>query len=446
MIKSRLLLCLDILYLLLLAGYIFAGMMLATFHGDEAMHIYMSKDFTTAFIEKDPLSLMTEPPYVYDSDRKQRIMNGSVTLYSIGLIAYFMELTIKDLPRAPGWNWALRYQPNVDAGHLPSSKLLVIGRIPSTFYLALSAIVLFLIGKQLTGRFLAYSASLLFVLNPIILLNGRRAMTEGANLCFGLLIILLAIIIAKKQQLKEPILKRWWLAFILVGALALASKHTAVIFIIAALFWIFVADLLSLPWRRLFISSAKLAGCGLAILLLFIIFSPALWNNPPERILNLISTRQQMVASQVQQQAKAGINSAANRLENIFKQPYIAEAIHFEVPHYGANETIIWQIKNYLASPYCGVQWGTGMGYPLTALAIIGLFVLFLPRFRPENLSRLNVYGLLGWLGPTGLVLLFTPLTWQRYYMILIPPTVLLTGIGLIAVSKLLLGLMVRGC
>jgi hypothetical protein len=74
----------DVGWLLLLILYVAAGMRLTPFHGDEAMHLYTSHDYATAFIYRQPQQLLVTPPYDIDSDSRLRLLNGSVMRYSVG--------------------------------------------------------------------------------------------------------------------------------------------------------------------------------------------------------------------------------------------------------------------------------------------------------------------------------------------------------------------------
>ena len=195
------------LWLILLAAYVFA--LPPTFHGDEAMQLYTSHDFTTAFVEHDPAALTTQPPYPPDSDQQLRLINGSINRYAIGLSWQLAGMTANDLPPRPGWAWALDYTTNAALGNLPTDAQLATARLPSTLFLALSIAVMFALGAQFGGRTTAYLASGLYALNPVILLNGRRAMQEGSMLFFGTLAILIAALISQsltRQEIHDPIL------------------------------------------------------------------------------------------------------------------------------------------------------------------------------------------------------------------------------------------------
>ncbi len=189
---------LDILWLLALGAFVFA--LPPTFHGDEPMQIYMSRDYATAFIDHNLTALETAPPYPIDSDQELRLINGSLNRYVIGLSWHLAGLSVNDLPPRPGWEWYADYATNVRTGYLPAPALLSAARFSSTLFLAFSIAVIFALGWQFRHRPLAYLVSGLYAINPVVLLNGRRAMQEGSLLFFGLLVILLAVLISKHHE------------------------------------------------------------------------------------------------------------------------------------------------------------------------------------------------------------------------------------------------------
>jgi len=223
----------DLLYVIALSAYIVAGVPFAPFHGDESMQIYMSRDFTIAFLDGRLGDLVTQPPYEIDSDAHLRLINGTVNRYTIGAAWRLAGYTANDLPPRPGWDWGLNYQQNVETNHRSGEGALNAARLPSAVFTALSVGIVFLLGSRLGGRPTAYIAAAIYALNPAILLNGRRALQEGSMLFFGLLTILVAVWMSRRDR--KPI---WsWGMLIGAGALTLASKHSGVVFVAGALGW-----------------------------------------------------------------------------------------------------------------------------------------------------------------------------------------------------------------
>lgn len=429
---------LDLLWLLLLGAFVFA--LSPTFHGDEPMQIYMSRDYATAFINHDPASLVTSPPYNIDTDSYLRLINGSVNRYAIGLSWQLAGLTANDLPPRPGWDWGLDYATNVSTGHMPSAALLATGRFSSMLFLALSIVVMFALGWQFAAphnRLLAYFVSGLYALNPVILLNGRRALQEGSTLFFGLLTILIAILISKRldasrrgdlpgRPYKTGISIGLWIALILAGGLTLASKYTGVIFVGGALGWIFLAELVHIRWRDLLLTTSKLIVAGVLTLLLFIALSPALWSDPPARLIDSLQERTQLLDIQVGGTGN-GAMSLAQRVQEIVVQPFMTAPQQYEVSFWGTFQAVNDDVARYMSSPFSGLQFGLIIGGLLTLLAGVGLVFSFRRDWR---------VGLLAWFGLTIASLLANPLPWQRYYLGLIPLATLLAGIGVYGLAR----------
>ncbi len=444
---------LDILWLLLLGAFVFA--IPPTFHGDEAMQIYMSRDYATAFIEHDPAALIAEPPYSIDTDPYLRLINGTINRYGIGLSWQIAGLGVNNLPPRPGWDWGLDYAANVSTGHMPPALLLAAARFSSTLFLALSVAVMFALGGQFGRRFnrpLAWFVSGLYTLNPVVLLNGRRALQEGSTLFFGLLMILIAVLIAKRsfnpyllvnsqrEGAPKPLSplaweRGWgeglkplglWLTLILAGGLTFASKYTGIIYVGAALGWIFLAEAVRLKGRDLLLTIGKLLLSGLLILLLFIGLSPALWSDPPARLVDSLEQRAQLLDIQVGG-TPDGAMPLSQRVQEIIVQPFMTTPQQYEISSWGTFQTVNEDVFRYLSSPFSGLQFGVIIGGLLTLLA--GGGILF-------SLRRDWRVGLLVWLGLTIASLMVNPLAWQRYYLGLIPVATLLAGVALEGLAR----------
>ena len=418
---------LDILWLLLLGAFVFA--IPPTFHGDEPMQIYMSRDYATAFINRDPDALVVDPPYSIDTDAYLRLINGTVNRYAIGLSWQIAGLTVNNLPPRPGWDWGLDYTTNVSTGHMPSAALLAVGRFSSTLFLALSVVVMFALGWQFAAphnRLLAYVVSGLYALNPVILLNGRRALQEGSTLFFGLLVILIAVLISKRRAENKSAPLYLWIALILAGGLTLASKYTGIVFVGGALGWIFLAEAVRLRWRDLLITTGKLIVCGVLCLLFFIALSPALWDDPPARLLDSLEQREQLLNIQVSSDSDAPM-PLLERVREIIVQPFMTAPQQYEVAFWATFPAVTDDVARYMGSPFSGLQFGVILGGVLTLLAGIGIVFCLHRDWRA---------GVFAWLGLTIASLLANPLPWQRYYLGLIPLVTLLAGIGLFGLLR----------
>ncbi len=432
---------LDAGWLLLLAIFILAGMTLTTFHGDEAMLIYMSHDYETAFIDHDPASLMVSPPYYIDDDPWLRILNGSVIRYAIGFSRQLAGLDRSTLPPRPGWDWGLSYDRDVETGHLPSEALLTAARLPSTLFLVISAWVMFGIGWQFGGRLPAYFISALYTVNPVILLNGRRAMMEGSLLCFGILTIWLAILISRGRNRWY-----WWGLFTLSAGLTIASKHSGIVYLGGAFGWIGLTELIRvirtltpgpspsgrgekrMALRDFGFTMVKLVVSLIATIAIAIALLPALWNDPAARFSDLIEQRAGLINIQVESDPLAP-TTIQQRIEGIITQPFLTPAQQFEVAFWAQAKAITDSVERYMASPLSGLQFGLVLGIPLTLLAGIGLIVA-LWRWKSWEI------GLVLWFAGTAASLLVNPLPWQRYSLALFPVATILAGLGLVSLIQ----------
>lgn len=425
----------DVLFVAALMLYALAGVPPTPFHGDEPMQIYMSEDYEVAILQGNAASLATHPPYSIDSDPQLRILNGSVHRYLVGLARQLAGIGSERLPPAPGWDWGLTYDRNVETGHRPPDDVLLTGRWSSAVLLALCAPLMYSFGWLIGKRPGAYLAAALFLLNPIVLLNGRRAMQEGALLFFGLAVVLTAAWIARKRAAQKPVSPLLWALLPLTGGLALASKHSTLPFIAGALAWISLGELTHFELRPFLKTAAVLIVSGLLIAGLFIAVSPALWDDPLARLGDLLRTRTTLLDIQINAEPLAP-TTLAQRAEGVISQPFLAPTQFFEMAIWETFEPITAEIERYFASGLTGLPSGGLIGGLLTGLMLAGMMINLLPSLRPSP-DWATAAGLFAWWGITALSLLVNPLPWQRYSLPLIAPAVLFVTIGVLGLWAL---------
>lgn len=409
----------------LLVVYVLAGTALTPFHGDEAMQLHSSGDFTTVFVERNPSALGIDIEDGRNSTTERRLLQGTVNSWAIGLTLHLAGYGPADLPPAPGWHWNLDYEENIALGMRPSEDLLLLTRQPSAWFFAMSVPVFFAIAWRYGGLLTACLAGALYTLHPALLLNGRRAMMEGPMLFFGLLTILCAQVIIRQGHAHR---RRWWLVLALVGGLALASKHSAVLFLAGALVWLWFTVLLRRNRRLLLKTTLRCAFAALLALAVFLMLSPALWPDPPGLLLRLLQTRSELVHVQVEQWQPGSLPmTAAERIEQLLVQPFLQGPMFHEVAHWSGLEVTKAETDAWLASPLSGWQPTTTVGLALSLLTLVGLAL---------TLRRPDRVGLPAWLALTLVALMFNPLPWQRYYLPLLPITILLAASGMAQLSE----------
>ena len=423
---KRFLLCAA--WLIGLAIFIIIGVPYTSYHGDETTQIYSSHDYATLFLKQDPQALLVEWPI--DNELEYlRIADSTTSRYTIGLAWHLAGYSEDDLPTA-NFNWGTGYAGNKALGLIPDQRLIIVMRLPSAIFLALSVIAVFGIGYCFGGLPMAFFVSGLYALNPIILLNGRRALQEGSLLCFGLFTVLIGIIISRRREQGKSIAFLWWIGLILCGALTLVSKNNGFIYIAAAFLWIFLPEMLRRGIRAFFTVGIRLAICGILLIGLFIALSPALWSNPLARIKDASAARISAMNGQMQDDAFEAPSTMSRRVEDIFSQPFIKPLAHSDGAYTNLDAEQHDLITAYDASPISGIHFGLLLGLPLTLLTILGFLSNFLPNVRPYRSFALSI-GLLTWLCINIGVLLWLPLPFQRYFLSLIPIYTLLVAIGL---------------
>jgi hypothetical protein len=423
---------LDAAFVLALMLYVLAGVPGVPFHGDEPMLIYMSRDLELAQAG-DWAALMQGPPYEIDQDNQLRILNGSVYRYLFGLVRQAAGFPAQALPPRPGWDWGLDYDTNVATDHLPPPALLLAARFTSAALLALSVPLMFALGWHVGGRPMAYAAAGLYALHPVLLLNGRRAVQEGAMLCFGLLTVLTAAVLVQRANRGQHT-ALLWPALVAAGALALASKHTGLIFVGSALAWVAASGIVPLRWKRLAGRAAGAALAGTLMLGGWIALSPALWSDPPTRLQDAADVRSNLLSLQVAFLTD-GPTTLAQRVASLATAPFLRPLQFYEAPPWAGFTPITDQIAQYMASPWPGYPMGGITGVLLSAALLVGLVTLWLPRSRPRP-DWAPVLGVTAWAGGGALALLVSPLDWQRYALPLLPPAVLLAAAGIVVIGR----------
>ncbi|MEQ8672348.1 MAG: phospholipid carrier-dependent glycosyltransferase [Aggregatilineales bacterium] len=428
----------DALWLILMAAYIIGGTAadanIVPFHGDESTTIWMSRDFDFIVNQRNLDLVRYQDPPLNETEQQLRFAAAPLTKYAFGLAWTLNGYSLQDINDQ--WVWGAGWDYNQQTGHMPSDDLLMIARWTSTLFLAGSMVVLFFIGRKLGGAPVAYLATLYYTLNPAILLNGRRAMLEGTTIFFGLLVVLAGLWLLQNRN---------WASALLLGfaaGCAVAAKHPN-IFIVVAVFVVCGGyavyqslsedetadpDEFSPPTigpsdpynliTLLFVS-------GIMSLLLFFALNPVLWDEPADRISDMIQARSDILNTQLD--VFGGYSDYGDQFAGFFRQVFIARPQYYEAPDWG--NFISAQIHQYEQTIWRGVSIGGGTvgGLIVFALVVYGFWILL-----KESSTRRSTRWIVGiW----GLVMfattaLITPLEWQRYYLSAMPAVALIGSLG----------------
>lgn len=409
----------DVFLLLALSAYILAGTALAPFHGDESTLIFMSHDYATQFLLGQPELLRYANPPLSPAEQELRLLNGTVAKYSIGLAWHLAGFSADDLNEQ--WDWGAGWEYNQANNHAPSAGLLRASRWPSALLLVTGLLALWLLAWRIGGRPAAWLTGLIYALHPALLLNGRRAMMEGSLIAFTALTALAAVGWLQAHGNRAWL---WTALFGLAAGLALASKHTALLAVVpvgaAALGWaLFEAR----HDRRAFAARGlQMALAAALAALVFYVLNPAWWGDPLARLPEVLRLRADLLAGQTA--AFGGYDGPLAALAGFLRQTFLPVPQYFEVA--GWDAWLAPQIAAYEASGLAGLTVSAVTALVTLGLLAAGLGVLW--RGRGSASARWIAFV---WLLSAALtVLLFTPIEWQRYYLPLYPPLILVLGTG----------------
>jgi hypothetical protein len=411
----------DSLYISVLILYLVAGMRLTPFHGDESTTITKSRDWFALVQRGDLTAVVFRDPQQIDpgalAAQELRLLNGVISEYGIGLAASLVGLRETDINEQ--WDWGADWNYNHNYGHVPGELLLFVARLSSTWMTALSIAIVFVILRLLDRR-AAWFGIFVYATMPALLLNGRRAMYEGALLLTVALVMLFGVILARRirQQRSTP---RDWLWLGIASGLAFASKHNTAI-LVAPLFGVLIlaSSRYDLPRTLLRAAGAAVVSAGL-----FLVLNPAWWSAPLQVPGEVLRLRVKLLADQTG--SIGGATNITQRIEMIAKQPQ-GSPQYYEVSA-GWPQWIGDQITTYERSGLSGIDWSV---FSVFSPLMLIVTILTLPR-RLESITFVIV-------GVISLAATFavTSLLWQRYYLHLAIPWALVYGSTLAALLRLI--------
>lgn len=426
------------LWCLALSLYVLAGLPITSFHGDEINHIRNSQDYWTLFVARNPTALRVpaEINIWQERDGYYRLLDSTVARYAIGLSLHLAGFTSADLP-PDTYMFGRTHETNQNFGVIPPQPVFDAARLSSALFFCVSIGIFFALAHRIGGWGVAYLSSFLYAVNPILLLNSRRALQEGSLLCFGLATVYVAALIAVKRERGEATRPIHWVGLAVLAALTQASKNNGFLFILIAFIWIGVAEIVARRWswanagRRLaglLGVTLRLIACGVLTLLLFYILSPGLWADPYMRGRDLITVRMEAMLQQIDLDPAAP-TTLERRLIDALAIPFIAPVAHYEFVTGPPSEALIEQYVRYNQSVLSGWHSGLGAGGLLMLCALIGLIGV-LARAVAGRVPRSAAAGLWILMTVNLVFLLQIALPWQRYAIPWIPGVIVSASFG----------------
>lgn len=421
----------DLVILLALAIYVAIGRDDAPFHGDESSHIYISRDYFYLVHDHNLSRIAYDPTLTNSQEQWERLMTGSVHRMAIGLALDLAGLKVSDLNQ--DWNWDHPVSWNV-AGNMPGARALEAGRTSSVVLTILSIVAVWGIALRVTpNRIMVWTATLVYGTTPMVLLDGRRAMMEGA-LLLSLALVGLAALIVIRQQARDNWSRVGW-AYALLGitaGLALASKPNSaftvgVMFLVVALApaWdgLHINPQMHPAWRLPRFRRMLIGAWALAVAT-FLLLTPAWWPNVMGVLIRVTTDRVNLIQKQEGEHGAYG--GWGDRAEGLVKQAFYGGPSYYESPLWKNEPLVQRQIKEYEADHLAGRMGGPVWGILLGAAFVVGNAVL-LRSARRNAVARLALLWF--WVNALGLFLT-NPLPWARYYLVFQIPLALCVGIG----------------
>ena len=380
------------------------GIPLVPFHPDESTQIFMSGD-VELFVQ-NPADLAWTDQKSADPRQLYRLLDAPMTRDLIGIGRAIVDLP----PLAVDWNWSLTWGQNDQAGSLPLPALLQTARFSVAWLFPFSLILTYLIGKKIAGPRLGLLALAALAGNALVLLHTRRAMAESA-LLFMTLLALWSLIYFQKRS---------WLAAV-PAALAVASKQTAVAFVLAGLICLFIQHFKN---KKLLIRNL---GLYLVIIVVVtVVLNPFLWSQPANAALASLAARQDLTQRQVNEfhQSIPGLvldtipERALGLIANLFFTPLQFNEVGNYLSQTQAAETA------YLADPLHTLLRSLPGGMILLFLFIVGFILECIKIVKQGIAAQRGLSILILTTVMVALTIILTiPLSFQRYIIPLVPLT-----------------------
>jgi len=394
-------------------GY-FSGLSTIPFHPDEATQIYMSRDVHLIFT--DPKSVLFDSSPVDPLMQDYRLVDAPLTRTMIGL---GLSITSQQ-PISTDWDWSASWDQNLTNGAVPDESTLFAARLAVSWVVPLTLWFVFATGRNVGGKPLGWLSMLLFALNALILLHTRRAMAESTT------VFTVAWSLAWITG-EHP--KRRWLIAVPV-ALAFCSKQSVV--------GLLMSGLIAVAWPvtgksfRLVGVLRNIVLYGLVVFIVLAVLNPVYWRQPIHALRTGWMERMELLSQQSEMMTKTG-NSAwvldrvdkklASALYQIhFSQPQFAETANYSFQTAQAEDQYLGHSLNHLFS-------GVVSGMISLLLTVIGFILLLIKVFRAGPPSMPPALYLITTTITIALVLAFTPFSYQRYYVLIIPILVILQAL-----------------
>lgn len=388
--------------IIVLTALYLLGAAAVPFHPDEATQIFMSSDVEGLFAQSSSLFYSLTPA---DPLRQTyRLLDAPLSRWLIGAGRFVTG----HLALNADWDWSKSWQQNEVAGAVPSASLLLVSRLSVAWLFALTLYLGYRTGIILGGTAMGYLMIVLVATNALVLLHARRAMAESALL---FTVTWFAYALAKKETL--PLL------LVLPAALAINAKQTAAGLALIALLavWLYSSGH---HWRK---RLSNVVQGALLILLVSYALNPVAWKNPATAANAALAARSELAERQVETIRAVSpellMQSPVQRATGWLVYLYISKPAVADVANYIDDTRTSEQV--YFSNPMHNFLRGVGGGILMLLLSIFGFAYAAYTAVQDPLKRKPLVLLLLASVACFLSLVLFIPLPFQRYAILLIP-------------------------
>lgn len=388
------------------------------FHPDEATHIYMSKDLSSYF--QNPLDLAWDGSLPLGNEERIRAIDAPLAKYFIGAVRGIFSVPVLEAD----WDWSQSWEENNAAGALPSREQLLFARAALTAVLPIGLWFFYRALGQVLPTIGALVGTLLLGFHPLLLLHGRRAMSE-ALLVLGICFFLWAA----TREKRNP-----WLVGLTLG-LTIGAKHSGLALLPAGVLAVVLIPDLSQNLKR---AAGNLVKFSLVLLITILLLNPFYWKRPLTGLQVGLQARFELAAEQQEDYLESGAGVLKTTLPGLILNIFYLDLQIEEVGNYLDNTN---EAKtDYLDNPLH--TWGrdkisSALLFTFS-LAGIGLVARSYSKRSRQEKERILILAL-ATLGMSIFTVLLLP--WQRYAMAVLPFAVYWIAAGmapiLLALEKL---------
>lgn len=394
-----------ILLLAVLYGW---TMMDIPFHPDESTQIYMSQDLFTLFRRPQDLAWDGDPALT--DEERIRAIDAPLAKYAIGAVRAIFAIPALE----SDWDWSLSWEENRSRGALPSREQLFAARAALTATLPVALWFFYRALQTILPGIGSLAGTLLLGLNPLLLLHGRRAMSEGL-LLLGICFFFWAV----TREKRNP-----WLIGISLS-LVIGAKHSGIGLLPAGILAVVLIPELK---QNLKDAAGNLLKMALVLFTSLLLLNPFYWSRPLDAIRTGLEARFELSDAQREDHLDTVKSGAGTTASGLILNLYYTEPQTEETGNYLAYTREYKQ--NYLS--FRLHSWGRNRvsGTILFTLSLGGLVLAGLNYAKKPPKQKENILLLvLATLG-MGLFSAFL-IPWQRYALAVLPLTVSWIAAGL---------------